>query len=188
MSNRFSFQPTSLSGLLVAKRQANSDHRGEFSRMYCIDELSRVGFGKTIVQINHSLTRSKGTVRGLHFQYPPYAEAKIVSCLQGEVFDVAVDLRKGSPTFVHWYGEVLSADNYKSLCIPEGFAHGFQTLTDDCELLYLHTSSYQPEFEGGLHVQDPDLNIAWPLPIMELSQRDRAHPFIHDSQFGGVCL
>ncbi len=188
MSNRFSFQPTALSGLFVAQRQVLADSRGKFSRMYCLDELRQVGFERNITQINYSCTSSKGTIRGLHFQYPPHAEAKIVSCLQGEVFDVAVDLRQDSPTFLQWHGEILSADNDKSLCIPEGFAHGFQTLTDNCELLYLHTSPYQPDFEGGLNIQDPQVSIDWPLPIMELSQRDRTHPFIQESKFTGVSL
>ena len=98
------------------------------------------------------MTASRGTVRGMHFQHPPHAETKFVSCLRGEVFDVAVDLRNGSPTFLHWHAEILSADNHRTLVIPEGFAHGFQTLSDDCEMLYFHTAAYNPEAEGGLNV------------------------------------
>ena len=188
MSNRLIIHSTPLSGLIVAQRKVVIDHRGQFSRIYCLDELSQFGFSKPISQINHSITKMRGAVRGLHFQFSPYAETKIVSCLQGEVFDVAVDLRVESSTFLHWYGEMLSASNHKSLCIPEGFAHGFQTLTEDCELLYVHTAPYQPDSEGGLHVQDPQLKIDWPLPISELSDRDRTHPFLAEAQFQGVQL
>ena len=134
----------------------------------------------------HSHGRT-GAVRGMHFQYPPYAETKIVSCLKGEIFDVAVDIRLDSPTFLRWHGEVLSAENRKSLLIPEGFAHGFQTLTDDCELLYLHTAPYTPEAEGALNAQDPRLDITWPCAITEMSDRDRSHPFVGDD-FAGVQL
>jgi len=188
MSQRFEMQATPLAGLMVAHRQVIGDHRGQFCRLYCLSELSQHGFNKSLNQINHSVTKTRGTVRGLHFQYPPHAETKIVSCLRGEIFDVAVDIRADSPTFLQWHGEVLSASNHKSLCIPEGFAHGFQTLTGDCELLYLHTEAYQPDAEGALNVQDPQIAITWPLPIAELSQRDQLHPFVSDSKFLGIKL
>jgi len=126
-------------------------------------------------------------VRGMHFQYPPHAEVKIVSCLRGEVFDVAVDLRQSSPTFLEWHGEIIAADNHKSVVIPEGFAHGFQTLGEECELLYFHTASYQADSEGGLNVQDKKLAIQWPLPITGQSPRDLAQPMI-DDDFAGVVL
>ena len=145
------------------------------------------GVSKPIAQINHTLTRKIGAVRGLHFQQPPHAEIKLVSCLRGEIFDVAVDIRKGSPTFLQWYGEIISAANRKSMLIPEGYAHGFQTLTDDCELIYLHTAAFHPEAEGALNVADPRLNITWPLQIDDLSERDRTCPFINQS-FQGVLL
>jgi dTDP-4-dehydrorhamnose 3,5-epimerase len=120
-------------------------------------------------------------VRGLHFQYPPCEETKVVSCMQGSIFDVAVDIRRSSPTFLHWHAEVLSSDNMKSLLIPEGFAHGFQTLSEDCILIYLHTASYAPEAEGGMNVKDPRLSISWPLQISGLSDRDSNCPYIDDS-------
>jgi dTDP-4-dehydrorhamnose 3,5-epimerase len=123
----------------------------------------------------------------MHFQYPPYAETKIVSCLHGEVFDVAVDLRRGSPTFLHWHAEILSAENHRTLLIPEGFAHGFQALSEDCELLYFHTAAYQPSSEGGLNAQDPRLQIRWPQAVIELSSRDAAHPLL-DEGFVGVFV
>ena len=175
---RFDFIPAPLAGLMLLQRKAIEDERGFLSRFYCAEEFAAAGIGKPIAQINHTLTRKKGTVRGLHFQRPPHAETKLVSCLKGEIFDVAVDLRKGSPTFLQWHGVRLSAANLKSLLIPEGFAHGFQTLTGDCELIYLHTAAYHPESEGALNVADPLLNISWPLPIADLSERDRGHPFI----------
>jgi dTDP-4-dehydrorhamnose 3,5-epimerase len=123
----------------------------------------------------------------MHFQHPPHAETKFVCCLRGEVFDVAVDLRRGSPTFLLWYAEILSADNHKTLVIPEGFAHGFQTLTKDCEMLYFHTAAYQAGSEGGLNTQDPRLAIQWPLDITEQSARDMAHPML-EQDFKGVAI
>lgn len=169
------------------QRKVVEDHRGFLSRFYCAEEFRWAGINKPIAQINHTLTRNKGVVRGLHFQHPPHAEIKLVSCLKGEVWDVAVDLRHDSPTFLQWYGEILSAENRKSLLIPEGYAHGFQTLTEDCELIYLHTAAYHPEAEGALNVADPRLNIAWPLPIDDISERDRTHQFI-GSDFPGIVL
>ena len=131
-----------------------------------------------VVQVNHSLTRVAGAVRGLHFQRPPRAEAKLVRCLKGCVLDVAVDLRAGSPTYLNWHAVELSALNRLALFVPRGFAHGFQTLTADCELLYLHDEFYSPEHEGGLRHDDPALAIAWPLPVADLSARDAAHPLV----------
>jgi dTDP-4-dehydrorhamnose 3,5-epimerase len=184
---RFDFITTPLPGLKLVQRMALEDTRGFLSRFYCIEEFAEICANKKIVQINHTLTRKKGAVRGLHFQWPPHAETKFVSCLKGEIWDVAVDLRSNSPTFLQWYGEILSAANRKSMLIPEGFAHGFQTLTEDCELIYLHTAAYHPEAEGALNVVDPKLGIVWPLPITEISEKDRNHKLIeHD--FQGIGL
>lgn len=176
---------TPLVGLKVIQRRCIEDSRGYFSRLFCAEELREAGLPGTIVQINQTLTRHRGSVRGMHFQNTPYAERKIVSCLRGGVFDVAVDLRRGSPTFLLWYGEVLSAENRKSLLIPEGFAHGFQTLTDDCELLYFHSAPYAPTAEGALNACDPRLSIEWPLPVGEMSERDRLHPHL-EPNFTGI--
>ena len=175
---RFNVSTTPLEGLALVERQRAVDARGYFSRFFCAEELAAFGFSLPIAQINHTLTRRRGAVRGLHFQRPPHAEDKLVSCLRGEVFDVAVDLRRGSPTFLRWHGEVLSADNHRSLLIPQGFAHGFQTLTEDCELLYLHSRAFAPNAEGALHARDPALAIAWPLAFTELSERDARHPHL----------
>ena len=187
MISRFEHIATPLAGLLLIQRKPLGDARGYLERLYCAEELHALAPGQAIVQINHTLTVKRGTVRGLHFQRPPHAETKIVSCLRGEVFDVAVDLRKDSPTFLHWHAEILSADNHKSLAIPEGFAHGFQTLTPDCEMLYFHTATYHPEAEDALNVTDPRLAIRWPLAITELSPRDAAHPLLSPN-FKGVSL
>jgi len=179
MSN-FEIIDTALPGLKLMQRKTRNDERGFFSRFYCAEELSEVEFDGPISQINHTLTKVKGTVRGMHYQKPPYSEIKIVSCIKGKVFDVAVDLRKGSPTFLHWHAEVLSAENLKSLLIPKGFAHGFQALTDECELIYLHSHPYVKESEGGLSANDTKLGIVWPLVINELSERDRKQPMIKE--------
>ncbi len=187
MSDRFDRLETPVRGLYLIQRKPVSDTRGYLERLFCAEELQELTGGKGIVQINHTLTAKPGVIRGMHFQYPPYAEIKFVSCLRGEVFDVGVDLRKGSPTFLHWHSELLSADNHKTLLIPEGCAHGFQTLTENCEMLYFHTAAYQPDAESGLNPQDPKLAIRWPLASSELSVRDAAHRFLDDS-FSGLVV
>ena len=186
-NKRFDFHPTLLEGLWVVQRKPVEDPRGFFCRFFCAEEFQAAGLRKPIAQINHTCTVKKGAVRGLHFQYPPHSEGKIVSCLCGEVYDVAVDIRKGSPTFLHWHGEILSATNQRSLLIPEGFAHGFQTLTENCELLYLHSEAFHPQAEGALHIADPRIGIVWPIAMTELSERDRSHPVI-GSDFEGLSL
>jgi len=175
---RFDCFDLPLAGLKIVQRKSIEDARGFLSRFYCAEEFANYGFHKSISQINHTLTRNKGAVRGLHYQRPPHAEIKLVSCIKGEIFDVAVDLRKDSPTFLQWHGEVLSEHNQRSLLIPEGFAHGFQTLCEDCELIYLHSAPYCKDAEVALNVTDPKIGITWPLEITELSERDRSHPMI----------
>jgi dTDP-4-dehydrorhamnose 3,5-epimerase len=184
---RFDFLPTPFQNLVVIQRKAIEDHRGFLSRFYCADAFKTLGIDKPIAQINHTLTRTKGAVRGLHFQHPPYAEIKLVSCIKGEILDVAVDLRRDSPTFLQWHGEILSAANRKSLLIPEGYAHGFQALSEDCELIYLHTCVYHPDAEDALNVGDPRLGIVWALPVSEISDRDRNHKLIEQS-FQGITV
>lgn len=187
MSQRFVVNDTPLAGLYVLQRQPLGDSRGFLERMYCAEELAPLAPGRAIVQINHTHTGARGTVRGMHYQLPPQAETKFVSCLRGEVFDVAVDLRAGSPTFLQWHAEILTGNNHKTLVIPEGFAHGFQTLSEDCEMLYFHTMAYQPAAERGLCATDPRLAIHWPLPVEGQSPRDMAHPHI-EASFPGVVL
>jgi len=163
------------------------DHRGKFARIYCQDELKQIGHFKQIVQINHSFTRKMGAIRGMHFQYPPKTEIKMVKCLRGSAFDVIVDLRSDSPTFLHWHGEVLSDDNLKMMYVPEGFAHGFQTLEENTELLYLHTEFYSPEHEGGVVYNDPMISIEWPLETTEISEKDQKYPLLSEA-FEGIFV
>ena len=184
---RFEFLTTPIQDLIVVQRSRIGDARGFLSRFFCAEEFARIGYDKPIQQINHTLTSKIGTVRGMHYQKPPYAEIKMVSCLKGKIFDIAVDLRKNSPTFLQWYGEVLSEDNQRSLVIPEGFAHGFQTLTTDCELVYLHTATYVQGAEAAVNALDPMIAIDWPLPISERSVRDEEHPLL-TSTFEGMTV
>lgn len=183
--SRFVVNDLPLPGLKRVERQRMGDHRGFLSRLFCAEELATVGWTKPVAQINHTYTSLKGTVRGMHFQHLPHAEMKLVSCVRGEVWDVAVDVRVDSPTFLHWHAEHLSADNRMAMIIPEGFAHGFQSLTDDVELLYCNSTPFTANAEGGLNPRDTRLAIAWPLPIAELSARDAAHPLI-DTGFRGL--
>ena len=169
------------------RRLPLQDSRGFLARLFCADELALCGWPGPVAQINHTLTREAGTVRGLHYQRPPHAECKLVSCLQGEVWDVAVDLRPASPTFLRWHAERLSADNRVALLIPQGFAHGFQALSEGVELLYCHSAAYQAAAEAGLNPLDPRLGIDWPLTVSGLSARDQSHPLI-GPEFEGVLL
>jgi dTDP-4-dehydrorhamnose 3,5-epimerase len=185
--NRLAFEPTPLPGLLRVRRQRLGDSRGHLMRLFCASELQAAGWDAPLAQVNLTHTARRGTVRGLHFQHPPHAEIKLVGCQRGEVWDVAVDLRAGSPTFLQWHAERLSADNALALLIPRGFAHGLQTLQDDVEMLYCHSAAHAAASEGGLHPLDPALALPWPLPVAELSPRDAGHAFIAPG-FPGVLL
>lgn len=185
--NRLSITDLPLAGLKRIERQRLGDARGFLSRLFCAEELGAAGWNNPIVQINHSYTAERGTVRGMHFQYPPHAEMKLVSCIRGEVWDVAIDIRAGSKTFLRWHAESLSADNGRALLIPQGFAHGFQALTDATELLYCHSAAHDAAAEGALNPKDQMLAISWPHPIGELSLRDSQHPMLND-EFAGVAL
>ena len=182
--NRFVLHPTPLHGLQVIELQPIGDARGYLERLFCQESLNSLLQGKTICQINRTLTQNKGTVRGLHFQCPPHAETKIVICIKGQVWDVAVDLRRGSSTFLQHHAVLLTEDNHQSYLIPEGFAHGFQTLTPDCEMLYFHTADYNADAEGALNACDPRLAINWPEPIAERSERDKSHVMLTDDFYG----
>ena len=178
--------PTPIAGVIVVETTPYSDQRGVFARLFCSEALHGILGSRSIVQVNHSLTRAAGAVRGLHYQNAPHAEMKLVRCLKGRVWDLALDLRAGSPTLLQWHAEELSADNARMLVVPEGCAHGFQVLADNSELLYLHTASYMPAAEGGIHPTDPKLAIRWPLPVEDLSDRDRNHPLLND-HFSGLA-
>jgi dTDP-4-dehydrorhamnose 3,5-epimerase len=185
--SRFAIHNTPLAGLKVVERQQVGDSRGFLSRLFCADGLAAAGWAGPIAQINQTLTQKRGTVRGMHFQLPPHAEMKFVSCIKGAVWDVAVDVRTGSPTFLQWHAEELSASNRRALLIPQGFAHGFQTFEDDSELLYLHSASYAANAEAALNALDARLSINWPLPVAERSARDARHAMLNP-QFTGVGL
>lgn len=176
---------TPLKDLYVCDSDAIEDERGAFSRFFCRHELEEVIVQKQVVQVNYSSTSKRGAIRGLHFQLPPAMETKMVRCIQGEVFDVAVDIRAKSPTFLKWHGQILSAKMNNMMIIPEGFAHGFQTLSSDVKMLYLHTEFYSPENERGIRYDDPSLNVKWPIACTELSNRDKAHTLL-PADFTGI--
>ncbi|MBS1644359.1 MAG: dTDP-4-dehydrorhamnose 3,5-epimerase [Bacteroidetes bacterium] len=179
------FQNTSIDGLVTINLKTFEDDRGWFARTFCKREFGAIGHTAEWTQMNHSFTKQKATIRGLHYQIPPFSEVKMIRCIAGEVFDVAIDLREHSKTFLQWHGEILSAKNRKMLYIPAGFAHGFQTLSEDCELIYHHTSYYEPNFEAGIRYDDPVLNVQWPLPPALVSERDRGLPYL-STNFKGI--
>lgn len=181
------FLETKLKGVYVAKTNFLSDSRGAFARFFCKKELADLLEWREIVQVNSSVTKSPGAIRGMHFQHPPYSEMKLVRCVNGRVWDVVVDLRSESPTFLEWHAEELSSENTKMIVIPEGCAHGYQTLVAGSELLYLHTEFYTPNSEDGLAYDDPLLNISWPLPITDVSVRDRGHSQLTNN-FSGIKI
>jgi dTDP-4-dehydrorhamnose 3,5-epimerase len=170
------FRPLSLDGAFAVDLDRREDARGFFARVFCAQEFADHGLAVAWMQCNTSFTKAKGALRGLHFQRPPMAEAKLVKCLRGAVFDVIVDLRGQSPTYGRWTSLELSAENRTMAYVPPGFAHGFQTLVPDSELLYFHSQVYSPAYEGGLRYDDAGLSISWPLPVTDLSPRDAAHP------------
>jgi dTDP-4-dehydrorhamnose 3,5-epimerase len=167
---------TNIAGVHIVTGDPRGDHRGLFMRLFCEEELKPVIGGRTIKQVNFSRTEAVGAIRGLHYQRKPHAELKMIRCFRGRVFDVAVDLRKDSPTFLQWHAEELSPESAKMMIVPEGCAHGFQVLEPGSELLYLHTEFYAPSSEGGISWNDPALGIRWPLPPTDMSARDRGHP------------
>jgi dTDP-4-dehydrorhamnose 3,5-epimerase len=185
MTKRLVISDTSIEGVKLVRRLRMEDQRGYLERLFCAEEVAAGGWMRPIAQVNRTYTLKAGTVRGMHFQHPPYADMKLVTCVRGAVFDVAVDLRARSPTMLRWHGEVLSAENGTSMLIPERCAHGMQALTPDVELVYLHTSAFRPDAEGGVNPLDPALDIAWPLPVGELSARDAGYkPLSVD--YGGI--
>ena len=185
MDEKLKIQNTKFEGLFIIEPNSHKDDRGTFSRVFCEDELKEILKEKNIKQINHSVTNKKGTVRGMHFQYAPDCEVKLVKCVKGKVFDVVVDIRKDSKTFLKVFSIELSSENKKMIFIPEGFAHGFQTLEDDTELLYFHSGIYMPNNEGALNIKDSQLNIKWPLDTINLSKRDEEHKYLGNN-FKGI--
>ena len=179
------FEKTNLDKCFVITPKEIKDERGGFMRVFCENIFKDQGCEMKFVQINHSFNFKKGTLRGMHFQYFTSSESKLVRCIKGSIFDVVVDLRKNSKTFLkHFYVE-LSESNKKMILIPEGFAHGFQTLTDNTEVIYHHSNFYNPEFEGGIRFDDIKLGVNWPLIVSEISDRDRKHQPL-DNNFIGI--
>jgi dTDP-4-dehydrorhamnose 3,5-epimerase len=177
-------EKTFIDGVYLLRREPQGDNRGFLERLFCKATLNNIFNQRSLRQINHTYTRESGVVRGMHFQYPPHAETKVVSCIKGSVFDVVVDLRKGSPTFLRYYANIISDENFCSIIVPEGVAHGFQTLTHDCEMLYLHTADYNYESEGAINSLDPILDIKWPNRITQRSERDASHPMLSQTFLG----
>lgn len=179
------FTETSLKGSYTIEITPFQDDRGWFGRTYCEREFKSIGISASWVQHNQSYSAHKGTLRGMHYQLPPFAEMKLVRCIGGKVFDVIIDLRKNSNTFLKWFGIELSAENKKMIFIPEGFAHGFQTLSDHCELIYHHSQFYTPEAEAGINYKDGRIKIAWPIEVTCISNKDNHHPVV-DQNFKGI--
>lgn len=173
------FKETKIEGLYVIEPELKADQRGFFARTFCKDELSKVGIEFDVAQVNVSFNREKGTLRGMHFQENPKAESKIVQCLKGAVYDVVIDLRKGSKTYGQWIAEELTQNNKKMLLVPKGLAQGFQTLTDECQLQYFMSEFYSPEHQSGVRWDDPFFNIAWPIKNPILSEKDKNWPLIN---------
>jgi dTDP-4-dehydrorhamnose 3,5-epimerase len=185
--SRFLVHDSPLSGLKIIDRKPIDDERGSFVRLFCGNDLAKAGWQVPVAQVNQSVTAKAATVRGMHFQSLPHTEMKLVSCITGAVLDVAVDLRSGSSTFLAYHSETLSAANNRAMLIPPGFAHGFQALTDDTTLIYLHSAAYVQRAEGGLNAFDPRLAIKWPLSVSQISERDRTFMFI-SADYEGLTL
>ena len=179
------FEQTYLKGAWMITLTPFADNRGSFARMYCKDEFSEIGFMQDFVQVNHATNDLKGTFRGLHYQVPPYSESKLIRCTRGKVFDIIVDIRKGSDSFLKSFTSELSSENNKMILITEGFAHGYITLEDNCGLVYFHSSFYKPGFEGGLNYKDPMLGMNLPFEPQVISEKDNNYNFI-DKTFTGI--
>lgn len=170
------YTKTELAGATIVDPERRADDRGWFARLYCEREFAQHGLPVRVAQTNMSLTRRKGTLRGMHFQAAPYAEDKLVRCVQGAIWDAIVDLRPDSPTYCRWIGVELSEANGRALLVPKGFAHGFVTLTDDCAVTYQVSEFYTPSAERGMRWNDPVADIRWPVPVVDMSDKDRNWP------------
>jgi dTDP-4-dehydrorhamnose 3,5-epimerase len=179
-SINFDFEKTKLEGLYIIKLKPFNDLRGEFTRLYCHEEYITMGLTKNLLQINKSKSTNAGTIRGMHLQTGNYSENKIVTCISGKIYDVAVDMRPDSKTYLNWYGIELSEKNNTSVLIPEGFAHGYQSIEDNSEILYFVTNNYNSLSEDGVHPLDPFLKINWPLRCTEISKKDSERVFIEN--------
>lgn len=170
------FHPTPLKDAFVIELEKRGDERGFFARAFCVNEFDQHGIDRNVVQINNSLSAHKHTLRGMHYQLAPHAETKIVRCIRGALYDVIIDLREDSPTFGKWFGAELTAENRNMMVVPKGFAHGFLTLEDNTEALYLVTAFYAPQAERGLRYNDPRFSIQWPHEPVVISDKDKSWP------------
>ncbi len=181
------FRETALKGAYIIEMKPHTDDRGLFMRTYCKNEFKQIGHDQEFVQFNHSMTHSKGTIRGMHYQVPPFSEIKLIRCIRGGIYDVIIDLRKNSPTFLKFVAVELTETNMCSIYIPQGFAHGFQTLEDNTQLIYHHTAFYAPGYEAGIRYNDPAVAISWPLPVSVITEKDLNHPILNNS-FKGIPI
>ncbi len=181
------FRETPVKGAYIIELNPHQDDRGLFARTFCKNEFKAIGHDAEFVQFNHSITNNKGTIRGMHYQTPPFSETKLIRCIRGSVFDVIIDIRKDSPTFLKYFAIELSESNMLSLYIPQGFAHGFQTLEDNSQLIYHHTAFYTPGYEGGIRYDDPLIQIQWPLNVTAITEKDKNHPLLNHT-FKGITL
>lgn len=187
--NRFpvKFEETSIDGVVLIHQTPIVDERGEFARVFCVEEFQNAGLVSDFPQENRSLCLSRGILRGLHYQVPPHSEAKLLRCTRGRIFDVAVDCRAGSKTFLHWVGFELTDKCNRLIYVPPGFAHGYQALEDDCEVSYRASSVYAPMVERQIRFDDPRIGIQWPIPEARVSGKDSGTPWLSD-EFKGVDL
>jgi len=181
------FLETELKGAFIIELEPRRDERGLFTRTFCKREFAEINHTKEFVQFNQSISLHKGTLRGMHFQVPPSAEIKLIRCIRGKVFDVIIDLRKDSPTFLKHIAVILSEENMNMIYVPEGFAHGFLTLENNSHMIYHHTEYYTPENERGLNYKDSAFKILWPLEPNNLSEKDQKYPYI-DNNFKGIII
>lgn len=181
------FFETSLEGAYIVTPEPIVDERGSFARIFCKNEFSAIGHKSEFVQINHSVNKLKGTFRGIHYQLPPFEEIKLISCISGSVYDIIVDIRNGSPTFLQSVAVEISKENRKMMYVPAGFAHGFITLEDNSQLIYHHTAFYTPGHEAGLRFNDPLLQIELPITPVVINEKDRNYPVISKG-FKGIII
>jgi len=181
------FTETPLGRSYLISPEPFTDTRGLFAGTFCKNEFSKIGHNKEFVQFNHSVTDIKGTIRGMHYQKPPYSEIKLIRCVRGAVFDVIIDIRKNSPTFLKYFSIELSENNMLSLYIPEGFAHGFQTLEDNTHMIYHHSAYYVPGSEGGIRYNDPLTGIEWPEKVTVITEKDLNYSLL-DGDYKGISI
>ena len=179
------FITTPLEGAYLINLEKYEDERGFFARVFCESEFQEMGLSSRFIQVNNSLTGSKGTIRGMHYQLEPSAEVKIVRCIRGSLYDAIIDLRPDSSSFGKWFGSELSAENRQMMYVPKGVAHGFLTLEDNTETFYFASNSYSPDLERGIRFDDPYFGVEWPIPVTESSQKDKSFPAF-DPEWHGV--